>query len=55
MFLSKIDNLEAYLQYSSRRIASEVETLFNDVLINVTGFFRDPEAFGRASQEWRSR
>ena len=44
MFLNKTDNLEAYLKFL-RSNESEVETLFNDVLINVTGFFRDPEAF----------
>ena len=44
MFLNKTDNLEAYLKFL-RTNESEVETLFNDVLINVTGFFRDPEAF----------
>ena len=44
MFLRKIESLEAYLQYL-RKHRDEVEALFNDVLINVTGFFRDPEAF----------
>src|SRR4030095_14936593 len=44
MFLRKVDNLDAYLQYL-RKNRDEVETLFNDLLINVTGFFRDPEAF----------
>jgi two-component system CheB/CheR fusion protein len=44
MFLRKIDNLETYLQFL-RKNREEVEALFNDVLINVTGFFRDPEAF----------
>jgi two-component system CheB/CheR fusion protein len=44
MFLRKIENLEAYLQFL-RKNRDEVENLFNDVLINVTSFFRDPEAF----------
>jgi two-component system CheB/CheR fusion protein len=44
MFLRKIENIPAYLQYL-RKNPEEVEALFNDVLINVTGFFRDPEAF----------
>jgi len=44
MFLRKIDSLDAYLQFL-RKNRDEVENLFNDVLINVTGFFRDPEAF----------
>ena len=44
MFLRKTESLEAYLQFL-RKHRDEVETLFNDVLINVTGFFRDPESF----------
>jgi two-component system CheB/CheR fusion protein len=44
MFLRKIDNLEGYFQFL-RKNRDEVENLFNDVLINVTGFFRDPDAF----------
>jgi two-component system CheB/CheR fusion protein len=44
MFLRKIDTLDAYLQFL-RKNRGEVEALFNDVLINVTGFFRDSEAF----------
>jgi two-component system CheB/CheR fusion protein len=44
MVLRKIDNLEEYLRFL-RKNSEEVEALFNDVLINVTGFFRDPEAF----------
>ena len=44
MFLRKIDKLEEYAQYL-RKNHDEVEALFDDVLINVTGFFRDPAAF----------
>jgi two-component system, chemotaxis family, CheB/CheR fusion protein len=44
MFLRKIDTLQGYLQYL-RKNPDEVEALFNDVLINVTGFFRDPDAY----------
>jgi two-component system, chemotaxis family, CheB/CheR fusion protein len=44
MFLRKIESLDAYLQFL-RKNREEVEALFNDVLINVTGFFRDPDAF----------
>lgn len=44
MFLRKIDNLPAYFQYV-RKHPEEIDALFRDVLINVTGFFRDPEAF----------
>src|SRR5213083_375526 len=44
MFLRKIDKLEAYLLYL-RKHRDEVEALFNDVLINVTSFFREPDSF----------
>jgi len=44
MFLHKIENLPAYFQYV-RKHPEEIDALFNDVLINVTSFFRDPEAF----------
>src|SRR5207253_171524 len=44
MFLRKIESLDEYLRFI-RANNEEVEALFNDILINVTGFFRDPEAF----------
>jgi two-component system CheB/CheR fusion protein len=44
MFLRKIDSLPAYLQFL-RKHRDEVEALFDDVLINVTSFFRDAESF----------
>jgi two-component system CheB/CheR fusion protein len=44
MFLRKIDSLPAYLQFL-RKHRDEVEALFDDLLINVTGFFRDAESF----------
>jgi two-component system, chemotaxis family, CheB/CheR fusion protein len=44
MFLLKMDTLSQYLHHL-RKTPEEVENLFHDVLINVTGFFRDPEAF----------
>ncbi len=44
MFLRKVDSLPSYLQLL-RVNPGEVEALFEDILINVTGFFRDPEAF----------
>jgi two-component system CheB/CheR fusion protein len=36
--------LDAYVQYLQQTPA-EVEALFRDILIGVTNFFRDPEAF----------
>ena len=44
MLLHKLEQLEEYVHYLQDNPA-EVEKLFHDILINVTGFFRDPEAF----------
>src|SRR5262249_54106773 len=44
MILNKQDGLEEYAQYL-RENAAEVENLYQDILINVTSFFRNPEAF----------
>ncbi len=44
MLLHKIEQLPAYLNYLRIHVV-EVDALFNDLLINVTGFFRDPQVF----------
>lgn len=44
MALRKIDRADEYVQYL-RENPAEVETLYHDLLIKVTGFFRDPETF----------
>jgi two-component system, chemotaxis family, CheB/CheR fusion protein len=44
MILNKLDGLGEYAEYL-RKNTSEVENLYQDILINVTSFFRDPEAF----------
>ena len=44
MLLHKLDRLEDYVRCLQDNPA-EVEQLFHDILINVTGFFRDREAF----------
>jgi len=44
MLLRKIENLDEYVRIL-RKDPDEVENLFLDILVNVTGFFRDPEAF----------
>ena len=44
MALNKITKPEAYIRYL-RENPGEVTNLYQDVLIKVTGFFRDPEAF----------
>lgn len=42
--VNRIDSLESYLAYLSRNRA-EVHSLYNELLIGVTRFFRDSEAF----------
>lgn len=44
MVLKKIDHLEEYFRFLQKN-PTETELLFQDILINVTGFFRDPSAF----------
>ncbi|MEZ5361862.1 MAG: chemotaxis protein CheB [Bryobacterales bacterium] len=44
MLLRQIDSLEAYVA-RLRQDPAEVEALSKDLLINVTGFFRDPDTF----------
>lgn len=44
MRVCHIQDMDEYVHYLQRN-ATEVETLFKALLINVTGFFRDPEAF----------
>jgi two-component system CheB/CheR fusion protein len=44
MILNKLDGLGEYAEYL-RNNPTEVENLYQDILINVTSFFRDPEAF----------
>ena len=44
MVLHKLDRAKDYLRYL-REHPAELDELFEDILINVTGFFRDPETF----------
>jgi two-component system CheB/CheR fusion protein len=44
MILNKLDGLDEYAKYL-REHAAEVENLYQDILIKVTSFFRDPETF----------
>lgn len=44
MAMQQIENLGAYVRYLQQTPA-EIEALFRDMLIGVTSFFRDPEAF----------
>ncbi|MEG4864787.1 MULTISPECIES: chemotaxis protein CheB [unclassified Microcoleus] len=44
MVLYKLENLDDYAEYL-RQNAAEVTALYEEILIHVTSFFRDPEAF----------
>ncbi|MCV2351374.1 chemotaxis protein CheB [Paucibacter sp. Y2R2-4] len=49
MAVHQIESVEAYARYLQQSPA-EVEALFRDLLIGVTNFFRDPEAFQALAQ-----
>jgi two-component system CheB/CheR fusion protein len=44
MSVHQVDSMDDYIKYL-QQAPIEVETLFRDLLIGVTSFFRDPEAF----------
>ena len=44
MVVHKLQNLKDYLQFIGKK-PGELDELYRDLLINVTGFFREPEAF----------
>jgi two-component system CheB/CheR fusion protein len=44
MVLSQIERMEDYVKYLQQQ-PKELDALFQDILINVTSFFRDPETF----------
>jgi two-component system, chemotaxis family, CheB/CheR fusion protein len=44
MAVHQIEGMDAYVRYL-QQVPAEVEALFRDLLIGVTSFFRDPEAF----------
>lgn len=50
MALQQIERIEAYYRYLQQTPA-EVDTLFKELLIGVTNFFRDPAAFAALEQE----
>ncbi|MEG4532010.1 chemotaxis protein CheB [Microcoleus sp. D2_18a_D3] len=47
--LYKLDSLEDYAQYL-RHNSAEVKALYEEILIHVTSFFRDPEAFEKLKE-----
>ena len=50
MSMHNIDNLEVYARYLKQH-TEEIYKLFKELLINVTSFFRDPEAFIALKQD----
>ena len=44
MVINHIDNITTYADYLGSHPA-ELQALFNDMLIGVTSFFREPETF----------
>jgi two-component system CheB/CheR fusion protein len=50
MVLTRHDTPEAYAAFL-RGHPGELDALFSDVLINVTSFFRNPQAFGVLQRE----
>jgi two-component system CheB/CheR fusion protein len=54
MAVAQIDRLEDYVRYL-RESPQETETLFRELLIGVTNFFRDPQAFASLQEHVISR
>jgi len=50
MVLHKVESIDHYVKYL-QETPDEVHALFEDMLINVTGFFRDPELFDVLKQK----
>jgi two-component system, chemotaxis family, CheB/CheR fusion protein len=50
MLLLRLESLDGYIEYL-RNNPKEVNSLYEDILINVTNFFRDPETFEVLKQE----
>jgi two-component system CheB/CheR fusion protein len=51
MHVHQIDNIQDYLTYLTKT-EREIHVLFKDLLIGVTSFFRDPEAFAVLSEKF---
>ncbi len=50
MAVHQLDTIEGYVKHLQQTPA-EVQALFRDLLIGVTNFFRDPEAFGALEEQ----
>ena len=51
MALQKVETLSDYVKFVQSN-AAELRLLYKDMLISVTSFFRDPEAFQELGQEF---
>jgi two-component system CheB/CheR fusion protein len=49
MAMQHIENLQEYLDFLASHL-SEIDALFDDLLIKVTEFFRDPDAYGALAE-----
>ena len=49
MVLHKVETLKEYLKVIGKK-PEELDELYRDLLIHVTGFFREPETFTGAAQ-----
>ena len=50
MALQQVETMDGYVRYLQQTPA-EIEALFRDLLIGVTSFFRDPDAFQRLAED----
>jgi len=50
MAIHKIETMDSYIQYA-QKTPEELEAFFRDLLIGVTNFFRDPEAFSAIEEK----
>lgn len=53
MHVQQLDSLKDYLNYIEKH-PNEIDALFKDILINVTGFFRDSKSFDSFEEKLRS-
>jgi two-component system CheB/CheR fusion protein len=50
MVITKTENMKAYVEYL-RKQPSELQSLFDDLLIGVTSFFREPDTFSTLKEK----
>ena len=50
MVITKTENMQAYIEYLQKH-PSELQSLFDDLLIGVTSFFREPDTFAALKEK----